>query len=96
MTASLADALAHHRKTAIHALAHTITTTPEAHSELLQHLDQMWQKESASLTDDDRMWIEAVADLDPQLRTALRDRAYNAAQYAAARCLTHINATTAA
>ncbi|MEV3996726.1 hypothetical protein AB0K62_13750 [Streptomyces halstedii] len=93
---TLTRSLARHREAAARSLADTITTTPETHLELLQHLNQMWQKESADHTDNDRTWIAAVTALDPHLRAALRDRAYNAGQYAAARCLTHINATHAA
>ncbi|MEU1327227.1 hypothetical protein [Streptomyces microflavus] len=90
---SLSLALRHHRETTTRDLAQHITTNPDTHPELLENLNQLWQKQPADHTSDDLAWIAAVTALSPELRTHLRDQAYAARQHAAARCLTYTNAT---
>lgn len=89
---TLTDILASHRETTIQTLAHSITTAPDTHPELLQALERIWHKELTDHTDGDRIWLDAASALTPELRKTLREDAYGNGLYAAARCLTYLSA----
>ncbi|MFF1843072.1 hypothetical protein ACFVW9_15165 [Streptomyces sp. NPDC058217] len=91
---ALTDVMARHREITAHAIAHNVTTDPETHPELLLQLNRIWRKEAVSHTDEDRIWLQAVANLSSEVHTALYRAARAAEQHSAARCLAHHRTST--